>query len=640
MKKTFLTIILSAIAALLSANIAAAETYTSTVTLTTDSEVPPVQNLNASGTTYLTINVVRDASGSIVTGSVNFLTNFSFPASVSLTGHHIHEGVATANGPVRINTGIAGASPLAFANGKDMISYTVTGVDPAVLGRLLQNPAGFYVNLHTSDNAGGAIRGQVTTLVETLADTVALSPANEVPPVTGVNASGTATITVNPKRDATGAVTGGTVNFTVTFNFPGSVTITGLHIHQAAAGVNGSVVINTGISGARPLVSTTGSETISYAVPVSNATLLQNLLSNPSGFYVNLHTSTNAAGIIRGQLVSFGTPASIEQVSPLVVQSGSTSTLTLLGTGFGNTAAVLINGQIVPAVYDGTNNPGQLTNIAIPAALRASAGTLTVQVQDLNGTLSAPRLVRVADAASLNSFTAVTVDPVRYQNAVAPESIAALFGTSLATTSTGAISVPLPTSLDGTTLMVNGVAAPLFFVSPNQINFQIPAGVAPGTASVVVVDKNGNVSQGQITVAPYIASIFTMKPDGTGAPAGLAGPNTTPLVLSQVLGNPDGTPVQIDLGASGVVVVLFATGLRYAPNTDGSAGNGVAEAVSATIDGTAVSPGPSFAGAQGALVGVDQINFVIPTSFAGKGNVDLVVTVAGKTANMLKLDIK
>ncbi len=111
-------------------------------------------------------------------------------------------------------------------------------------------------------------------------------------------------------------------------------------------------------------------------------------------------------------------------------------------------------------------------------------------------------------------------------------------------------------------------------------------------------------------------------------------------MLSQVLGNPDGTPVQIDLGASGVVVVLFATGLRYAPNTDGSAGNGVAESVSATIDGTAVSPGPSFAGVQGALVGVDQINFVIPTSFAGKGNVDLIVTVAGKPGNPLKLDIK
>jgi uncharacterized protein (TIGR03437 family) len=640
-KRTCLTIILSAMAILFSAPAAAAETYTATVALSTASEVPPIQNLNASGTTFLTINVVRDATGNIVTGSVNFLTTFSFPASISITGHHIHEGASTVNGLVRINTAISGSSPLVFANGKGMINISVTGVDPAVLGRLLANPAGFYVNLHTTDNAGGAIRGQITTLIETLADTVAMTTASEVPPVTNVSASGTGTITVNPKRDpATGTITGGSVTFTVSFNFPGAVTFTGLHIHQAPAGTNGSVVINTGISGANSVTSASGTGILNYTVPNLSATLLQNLLNNPAGFYVNLHTTTQASGVIRGQLVSFSTPPGIEQVSPVVVQTGSNSTLTLTGTGFGTTAAVLVNGQIVPAVYDGTNNPSQLTNVPIPAALLASPGTLTVQVQDISGRLSTPRTITVAAAANLNSVAATTVDPVRYQTAVAPESIGALFGTNLATTTVTAASVPLPTSLDGTSVYVNGVAAPLFFVSPGQINYQIPPGVAPGTANVVVVDKNGNVSQGQVNVVPSIASIFTMKPDGTGAPAGLAAQNTATPVFNLALGNPDGTPVQLDLGANGVIVALFATGLRFAPNTDRSALNGVAESVSITIGGTAVTPGPLFAGPQGTFVGVDQINFIIPTSFAGKGEVDMVVTVDGKASNTLRINLK
>src|SRR5581483_2402368 len=172
--------------------------------------------------------------------------------------------------------------------------------------------------------------------------------------------------------------------------------------------------------------------------------------------------------------------------------------LTLTGTGFASAAAVLINGQIVGAAYNGTSNPAQLTGITIPAALAANPGTLTVQVQDINGVLTAGRTVTVAAAANINSVAPATID-------------AALFGTNLATTTVAATSVPLPTSLDGTTVYVNGTAAPLFFVSQNQVNYQIPPGVAPGAASVVVVDKNGNVSQGQVTVAPSIAAIFTAK---------------------------------------------------------------------------------------------------------------------------------
>ena len=57
---------------------------------------------------------------------------------------------------------------------------------------------------------------------------------------------------------------------------------------------------------------------------------------------------------------------------------------------------------------------------------------------------------------------------------VAPGSIASIFGSNLASTSAAVAGVPLPTLLADAKVSLNGVAAPLFFVSPGQINFQVP----------------------------------------------------------------------------------------------------------------------------------------------------------------------
>jgi hypothetical protein len=103
-----------------------------------------------------------------------------------------------------------------------------------VVGRLLANPTGFYVNLHTSANPGGAIRGQLTKLVEILAVSVEMNTQEEFPApnLTNENGIGTGTITVIVRRNALGEVIGGTVTFTVNFNFNGEVRFTGLHIHE------------------------------------------------------------------------------------------------------------------------------------------------------------------------------------------------------------------------------------------------------------------------------------------------------------------------------------------------------------------------------------------------------------------------
>jgi hypothetical protein len=82
---------------------------------------------------------------------------------------------------------------------------------------------------------------------ETVSASVPLSPANEVPPITGLNATGGFQITVNVTRDAQGAITGGTIRFLGSITFPGAVTVVGLHIHEGPVNDNGPVRFNTGI---------------------------------------------------------------------------------------------------------------------------------------------------------------------------------------------------------------------------------------------------------------------------------------------------------------------------------------------------------------------------------------------------------
>src|SRR5207249_2506618 len=122
----------------LAAPIASAETLTATVALSSANEVPPASP-SATGVTTLTVVVNRDSAGNIIGGTVNFLTTFNFPGSVVVTGHHIHEGLPTVNGPVRIDTGLGGSNTATFSTGSGMVNLTVT-VDAANMQKLVANP--------------------------------------------------------------------------------------------------------------------------------------------------------------------------------------------------------------------------------------------------------------------------------------------------------------------------------------------------------------------------------------------------------------------------------------------------------------------------------------------------------------------
>ena len=139
--------------------------------------------------------------------------------------------------------------------------------------------------------------------------TATLLPSNVVPAITNADASGrgTATITFNLTRDAAGAITAATADFTLDLNsFPAGTSVTTALIHPGAAGANGGGLIAMGL-GAGEIVLVNGTQTGITKTAVTAAALTptaaQDVINNPSNYYFLVHTALNPGGAARGQLV-------------------------------------------------------------------------------------------------------------------------------------------------------------------------------------------------------------------------------------------------------------------------------------------------------------------------------------------------
>jgi hypothetical protein len=139
-------------------------TPTFTATLQPQNEVPAITSAEAtcSGSVTIRLNLTRDSAQVITAGTADFTANITgCPTTTNVTAAHIHENVAGQNGDIRVNTGIAsGTVPLVGGAG----SFTANGRTPtelSVFQRMLDNPAGFYFNIHSTMHGGGFIRGQL-----------------------------------------------------------------------------------------------------------------------------------------------------------------------------------------------------------------------------------------------------------------------------------------------------------------------------------------------------------------------------------------------------------------------------------------------------------------------------------------------
>jgi len=227
-------------------------------------------------------------------------------------------------------------------------------------------------------------------------------------------------------------------------------------------------------------------------------------------------------------------------------------------------------------------------------------------------------------------------------SSLAPESIVAAFGSGLANGTEMATTQPLPVTLAGTKVSVldsQGTErfAPLFFVSPAQINFQVPAGTAAGRALVTVIHDGETVAADSPQVELVSPGMFSVNANGQGLLIAVAlrlkadgSQSFEPVArFDQQTQQFVAVPINLDSATDNVFLTMFGTGLRNRSSPG---------AVGVKIGGVDVDT--FFAGPQGSFVGLDQINVRLPRSLAGRGEVVVGVTVDGVAANNLRVAIK
>ena len=241
---------------------------------------------------------VGDPKGS-ATGLIRVQGNrvtfaFSWKGISAPTLGHIHQGVAGTNGDVKV--------PLFATAMPDNITAAagvLTVSDPAIADALRANPTGFYLNLHTKEFPGGAVRGQLSKVNHPLdllgllgnggVEKAFLSGDQEVP-VAGGPAVGDPTGRAVAHVNARGTQVG------FAFAWVGIQPTLG-HIHKAPFGANGPVVV--------PLFGSAVPATVIAVAGTVNgvdAALVKDIAAHPAQFYTNLHTAQFPGGAVRGQL--------------------------------------------------------------------------------------------------------------------------------------------------------------------------------------------------------------------------------------------------------------------------------------------------------------------------------------------------
>jgi uncharacterized protein (TIGR03437 family) len=273
-----------------------------------------------------------------------------------------------------------------------------------------------------------------------------------------------------------------------------------------------------------------------------------------------------------------------------------------------------------------------------------SLGSCTIQATQA-GNASYAAAAPVVQTFSVGA--AVTVGSVLNAASYAAAPLAAdgytvVFGNNFAASTAQTPSVALPTTLAGARVTIidsNKLAAsaPLFYVSPTQINFLVPEGLALGSATVAVTGSDNSVASFATTIAQVSPALFTADSSGHGVPAALAlsvaadgSAQSTPVFSCS--GSPvvcSAVPISLGTASSSVYLVLFGTGIR---GVSGLAG------VSAMLGGKALQV--VYAGAQGTFPGLDQVNVVLDRGLIGAGGLVLQLGVNGVLANGVGVSIQ
>ena len=190
------------------------------------------------------------------------------------TAAHIHAGAAGVAGDVVVTLPTPGS--------EGYVDGCVDGLDGPTLQAILDDPAGYYVNVHNADFPAGAVRGQLGAPPVYRAAT--LSGTAEVPGPGDPDGNGFADLAISvADGEICGAIGVGNI-----------ATATAAHIHQAAPDAAGPVVVT--------LWTPDENGFGEGCVGGIDAGILEALIATPRDFYVNVHNAEYPDGAVRGQL--------------------------------------------------------------------------------------------------------------------------------------------------------------------------------------------------------------------------------------------------------------------------------------------------------------------------------------------------
>jgi uncharacterized protein (TIGR03437 family) len=627
-------------------------------------EVPAINNASRAVADILA-SAVRDSSGNITSGTVDLLVRTTLPAANTITGVNLHNAPAGQTAPIALTAGLSAANSRPLQSGADFIHISIPIVTPAAataLGALLADPTRFYLNITSTDQPNGLMRGQLQR-AQGIVLMGLLDSANVTPAIAN-GAAGVAQVVAIGTRDTAGSWTSGEIYVWTSNTSNDPTAINAIHIHTGTPGTAGAIAITStlppatlpDINGNLQLGPIYTEITVGNAAQASGFT---NLFVNPASLYLDLHTSQNPSGIARTQLrptdratLSYmlgGAPVTLTLYT-LRNEDGSVAAATMLcdlnlrlpgasqilglwihdapagsdgpasvkvtpdfytDTGFGNYYAWTPPIARLDAIQDLLNYPEN--HYLALHTVDDTGGATRVQL----ATRPATAAIAAALAANLDK-TAITL---------VPGGLATIFGTTLnkiPADLSGWVGTQLPTKLNGTTVFIAGKSAPLIYVSPNQLNLQVPLDVPTGVQTVTVDNGGGSSVAFSVNVAAAAPAIFFAP-----VPAVLKNSNFS-LVSSA---NPAriGDTLLVYLTGLGQTTPALTTG-RIVPATALPATRPVTATMGgqpATVVYSAASPG---------FTGLYQVAVTVPTGVTGQ--VPLQLQMGAATSNTVTIPVQ
>ena len=397
------------------------------------------------------------------------------------------------------------------------------------------------------------------------------------------------------------------------------------HVFFGDAG-NGTVTVVDGLTNTALATLVPGTRAQGLAVDAaSGAVYVSNMLDGTISAISDQFCSASAL------------PPSISQLSPSSATAGGPAfTLTVTGSNFVPGTVVRWNGSSRPTTYVSST---QLQTV-ISANDIARPGSVLVSVATPEGATSN------ALAFTISSTLAPIVNPGGIVNAgaagspSAPGSIGSLYGANFASSIILADTVPLPTSLGGVSVQINGISAPLYAVSSTQINFQFPWELLGTTQATVVVSVNGVKSPPQtVMIAPVGPAIFTLNSQGTGQ--GIIQIASTPAFAAPAGSIPG---VQTRPARKDEYLTIYCNGLGDVTNRPVTGAPALSNPLSTTLKPTVsiggISAPVSFSGLVPNLVGIYQVNVQVPDNAPTGNAVPLVITAGGVASNTVTVAIQ